>query len=72
MNELIFKPYDAVDPQRILQVRVEKALEEKAVDDGVIDNIAAMASREHSDASRSGHYKRATGRCCRNPIRKTY
>ena len=53
VNELIFKPYDAVDLQRILQVRVEKALEEKAVDDGVMDKIAAMASREHGDARKA-------------------
>jgi len=40
INELIFKPYDAVDLQRI---RVEKALRPESVEPGVIEKIAAMA-----------------------------
>jgi len=53
LNELIFKPYDAVDLQHILRIRVEKALEAKAVELGVIEKIAAMASRDHGDARRA-------------------
>jgi cell division control protein 6 len=53
LNELIFEPYDAVDLQHILRIRVEKALQPKAVDPGVIEKIAAMASREHGDARRA-------------------
>ena len=53
LNELIFKPYDAVDLQRILQIRVQKALRLDAVADGVIEKIAGLASRDHGDARRA-------------------
>ncbi len=50
LNELIFKPYDAVDLQQILSIRVKKALQPGAVKSGVIEKIAALASRDHGDA----------------------
>ncbi|MGA2497668.1 MAG: AAA family ATPase [Tepidisphaeraceae bacterium] len=50
LNELIFKPYDALDLQHILRIRVEKALHEGAVEPGVIEKIAALASQDHGDA----------------------
>jgi cell division control protein 6 len=50
INELIFKPYNAVDLQRILSIRVEKALHPGSVEPGVIEKIAALASRDHGDA----------------------
>jgi len=53
LNELIFKPYNAIDLQHILRIRVEKALYPKAVEPGVIEKIAAMASREHGDARKA-------------------
>ena len=53
LNELIFKPYDAVDLQRILSIRVQKALRADAVEHGVIEKIAALASREHGDARKA-------------------
>ena len=53
LNELIFKPYDAVDLQHILRIRVEKALLPEAIEPGVIEKIAAMASRDHGDARRA-------------------
>jgi cell division control protein 6 len=53
MNELVFEPYDAIDLQRILQIRVQKALQPGAVGEGVIGKIAALASREHGDARRA-------------------
>lgn len=53
LNELIFKPYNAIDLQHILRIRVEKALEVNAVEPGVIEKIAAMASRDHGDARRA-------------------
>jgi cell division control protein 6 len=53
LNELIFKPYDAVDLQHILRIRVEKALYPGAVEPGVIEKIAAMASRDHGDARKA-------------------
>lgn len=53
LNELVFKPYDAVDLQRILRIRVEKALSPGAVARGVVEKIAAMASRNHGDARKA-------------------
>ena len=50
LNEIVFKPYDAVDLQRILSIRVEKALHSDAVEAGVIEKVAALASRDHGDA----------------------
>jgi len=49
-NEVIFKPYDAVDLQKILRIRVEKALHPDKVHAGVIEKIAALSSRNHGDA----------------------
>ena len=53
LNELVFEPYDALDLQCILRIRVEKALHPKALEEGVIEKIAAMASREHGDARKA-------------------
>jgi cell division control protein 6 len=53
LNELIFEPYDAIDLQHILRIRVEKALYCQAIEPGVIEKIAAMASREHGDARKA-------------------
>ncbi|MFC1765875.1 Cdc6/Cdc18 family protein [Planctomycetota bacterium] len=53
LNELIFKPYNAIDLQHILRIRVEKALHPKAIEPGVIEKIAAMASRDHGDARKA-------------------
>jgi cell division control protein 6 len=53
LNEIIFKPYDAVDLQHILRIRVEKALRGGCVEPGVVEKIAAMASREHGDARKA-------------------
>jgi cell division control protein 6 len=50
LNEVIFKPYDAEDLRRILTIRVEKALHQDAVEAGVIEKVAALASRDHGDA----------------------
>ena len=50
LNELVFKAYDALDLQRILGIRVDKALRPDAVDPGVIEKVAALASRDHGDA----------------------
>ncbi len=53
LNELIFKPYNAVDLQHILRIRVDKALHPDALEPGVIEKIAALASREHGDARKA-------------------
>jgi len=53
INELVFEPYDAMDLQHILRIRIEKALAPGAVESGVIEKIAALASREHGDARKA-------------------
>ena len=53
LNELIFKPYDAIDLQRILSIRVQKALRDGAVAQGVVEKIAALSSRDHGDARKA-------------------
>jgi cell division control protein 6 len=53
LNELIFKPYDAIDLQRILQIRVQKALHDGAVAQGVVEKIAGLSSRDHGDARKA-------------------
>ena len=69
MNELIFKPYNAIDLQHILRIRVDKALHRNSVEPGVIEKIAALASREHGDArqavallARSAHLAEKNGK----------
>ncbi|MCD6393972.1 MAG: AAA family ATPase [Planctomycetes bacterium] len=53
INELIFKPYDAVDLKHILRIRIEKALTENSIAPGVIEKIAALASQQHGDARKA-------------------
>jgi len=50
IRELLFNPYNAIDLQHILRIRVKKALTEKAVEPGVIEKIAALSSHDHGDA----------------------
>ena len=50
LNELVFKPYNAMDLQHILRIRIEKALHAGTVDTGVLAKIAALASQDHGDA----------------------
>ncbi|MBL1216582.1 MAG: AAA family ATPase [Planctomycetes bacterium] len=53
INELIFKPYDAVDLQQILGIRADKALLPGILAAGVIEKIAGLASRDHGDARKA-------------------
>lgn len=53
VNELFFKPYDAQDLQKILSLRIKKALNEKMIEDGVLEKIAAVSSRTHGDARKA-------------------
>ena len=53
MNELLFTPYNALDLQHILQIRVNRALEPGVMDEGVVEKISALASREHGDARKA-------------------
>ena len=53
LNEIYFKPYNAVDLQHILHIRVDKALNHGSTESGVIEKIAAMSSQEHGDARKA-------------------
>ena len=53
INELIFQPYNAIDLQKILSIRVEKALYSSIVAEGVIPKVAAMAGKNHGDARKA-------------------
>ncbi len=60
-EELIFKPYNAVQIQEILSQRAEKAFKENVVSPGVIAKCAAFAAREHGDARRALELLRIAG-----------
>ena len=53
INELFFEPYNAVDLQKILRLRIEKALNQKMIERGVVEKIAAISSRTHGDARKA-------------------
>jgi len=52
-SDFIFEPYDALDLYEILKQRVEKALDERKVEEGALRRIAAYASRETGDARKA-------------------
>ncbi len=51
--DIIFEPYDAVDLLEILDLRVEKALDQSKVEKTALKKIAAFASRETGDARKA-------------------
>lgn len=60
-EEMIFKPYNAVQIQDILHQRAEKAFKSNAISPGVIAKCAAYAAREHGDARRALELLRIAG-----------
>lgn len=52
-TDIIFEPYDAMDLLEILNLRVEKALDQTKVDEAALRKVAAMASRETGDARKA-------------------
>ena len=52
-QDMIFEPYDALDLVKILELRVEKALDVDKVREAAIRKIAAYASRETGDARKA-------------------
>jgi cell division control protein 6 len=52
-TDIIFEPYDALDLLEILKLRVEKALDKSKVDQGALQKVAALASRETGDARKA-------------------
>ena len=53
INEVFFKPYNAVDLQQILSLRIKKALNQQMIEEGVLEKIAAVSSRTHGDARKA-------------------
>ena len=53
INEVFFKPYNAVDLQQILSLRIRKALNQQMIEEGVLEKIAAVSSRTHGDARKA-------------------
>lgn len=53
INEVFFKPYNAVDLQQILSLRIKKALNPQMIEGGVLEKIAAVSSRTHGDARKA-------------------
>jgi len=53
MNELFFEPYNAIDLQKILTLRIKKAINRKMIERGVIEKISAISSRTHGDARKA-------------------
>ena len=52
-TDILFEPYDAMDLLEILQLRVQKALDENKVDEAALNKMAAYASRETGDARKA-------------------
>ena len=53
INELFFEPYNAFDLKKILSIRIKKALNKEVVEQGVLEKIAAVSSRNHGDARKA-------------------
>jgi cell division control protein 6 len=53
INELFFKPYNAFDLQQILSLRIKKALNQRMIEQGVLEKIAAVSSKTHGDARKA-------------------
>ena len=53
LNELFFGPYNAFDLRKILSLRIKKALNQKMIEKGVLEKIAAVSSRTHGDARKA-------------------
>ena len=60
-EEIIFRPYNAIQIQEILQNRARQAFKKDAIDSGVIEKCAAYAAREHGDARRALELLRVAG-----------
>jgi cell division control protein 6 len=53
LNEIFFEPYNALDLQKILSIRIDKALNKRMIHEGVMEKIAAICSRIHGDARKA-------------------
>lgn len=53
VRDIMFNPYNANDLQTILDLRVKRALRKRMIKEGVVQKIAAYASRQHGDARKA-------------------
>lgn len=60
-EEIIFKPYDAMQLKDILTQRIKQGFNENAVSADVINKCAALAAQEHGDARRALDLLRVAG-----------
>ncbi len=60
-EEIVFRPYNALQLQDILRQRVLDAFKEGTVSTGVVEKCAAYAAREHGDARRAIELMRVAG-----------
>ena len=60
-EEIIFKPYDAMQLKDILTQRIKQGFNESVVNENVINKCAALAAQEHGDARRALDLLRVAG-----------
>ena len=53
LTEIVFSPYNACDLHKILSIRIKNALRKRMIQKGVVEKIAAIASRDHGDARKA-------------------
>lgn len=53
VNEVLFDPYNALDLEKILSIRISKALNKNMIEKGVVEKISAISSRTHGDARKA-------------------
>lgn len=59
--ELVFKPYNAIEIEDILNTRVMDSFYENAIEEGVIKKCAAFAAQEHGDVRKALNLLRVAG-----------
>ena len=63
-EEMLFKPYNAIQLQDILKERSKKAFREGMISPGVIEKCAGLAAQEHGDARRALDLLRVAAEIC--------
>ncbi len=59
--ELVFKPYNAIEIENILQTRTKDSFYTDALDESVIKKCAALAAQEHGDVRKALNLLRVAG-----------
>jgi archaeal cell division control protein 6 len=70
-EDIIFRPYNALEIGDILRRRSKKAFKEGAIGQGVIEKCAAYAAREHGDARKAIELLRVAGEIAERAKNKT-